>query len=116
VYQLSLAVLAMVAVCFNAVVADEAKTQSTAAKSTIKRSKRGLFAPLVTSPYVASYAPASPYLAAPYAAAPYVTATYTAAPYAVVSAPYAIASPYVSSYATYPYVSKTFSSPYAYYP
>lgn len=116
-FQLSLAVIAMVVVCFTAAApVEESKIQSTAAKSATDRSKRGLIAPLVASPYVASYAPTSPYLSAPYVASPYATATYTAASYAVAPAQYAVASPYVSSYATYPYVAKTFSSPYAYYP
>lgn len=97
---LSFALLAM-AVCFAAA-ADQVKSQSAT-----DRSKRGLIAPLVASPYVAAPYVASPYAAAPYAAVPY------AAPYAVAS-PYA--APYVSSYAAYPYVAKTLASPYAYYP
>lgn len=87
--------------------AEQAKPSSTQpAAAGTDRSKRGLLAaPLVASPYAA--------VAAPYAA-PYVAAApYAAAPYAV-AAPYA--APYVSSYSTYPYVARTFASPYAYYP
>lgn len=117
--QVSFALLAM-AVCFVAA-AEESKPTSSQSVAT-DRSKRGLVvgaAPLVASPYVAA-----PYVAAPYAASPYVAAPYAAAPYAVASpyaaaTPLAVASPYatpyVSSYTTYPYVAKTLASPYAYY-
>ncbi|CAI6343438.1 unnamed protein product [Macrosiphum euphorbiae] len=67
---------------------------------------------IVASPYAAT-----PYVASPYAASPYVASSYVASPYA--AAPYVASHhPYgaVSSYATYPYVAKTFASPYAYYP
>lgn len=95
--------------CFAAA-AEEAQKS----KSATDRSKRGLYAPLITSPYAPAYA--APYTApyvAPYAApyaAPYV-APY-AAPY---GAPYAVApytSSYLSSYAAYPY---GYASPYGFY-
>ncbi|XP_025407272.1 testis-specific gene A8 protein-like [Sipha flava] len=110
-FQVSFALLAMV-VCFAAA-AEEAKPQS--ATSATDRSKRGLIAPLVASPYVAAPYAAAPYVAAPYAAAPYAVASpYAAAtPYAIAS-PYA--TPYVSSYTSYPYVAKALASPYTYYP
>ncbi|CAH1708910.1 vitelline membrane protein Vm26Ab-like [Aphis gossypii] len=123
-FQISFALIAMI-VCFVAA-AEEAKSASTKSvnsKSATDRSKRGLYAPLVTSPYAPAYAApyAAPYTApyaatyaAPYAA-PYV-APY-AAPYAApyVASPYAVApytSSYVSSYGAYPY---GYASPYGFY-
>lgn len=114
--QVSFAVLAVVMCFVSAHAAEQPKQSETATAG--DRNKRGLYA----SPYVASPYVASPYVASPYVASPYVASSYAASPY--VASPYA-ASPYiaphhpygaVSSYATYPYVSKTFSSPYAYYP
>ncbi|XP_060842173.1 uncharacterized protein LOC132922600 isoform X2 [Rhopalosiphum padi] len=105
-FQVTFAVLAAV-MCFAAAApaTEEVKSSPSAsaqsgAVSDTDRSKRFV-------------AVAAPYVAAPYAAAPYVAAPYAAAPYAL-SSPYA--SPYVSSYTTYPYVAKTLASPYTYYP
>lgn len=122
--QVSFALLA-VAMCFVSAYAAEqpAKQSSQSAAPTGDRNKRGLYAspylaaPYAASPYVASPYVASPYVASPYAASPYVASPYVASPYA--AAPYVASHhPYgaVSSYATYPYVAKTFASPYAYYP
>lgn len=110
VSQVSLFALLAVVVCFVTAspVEQSAKQSAQPAAAAGDRNKRGLYA----SPYLASPYVASPYVASPYVASPYVASPYVASPYVVSHHPYGA----VSSYATYPYVAKTFSSPYAYYP
>lgn len=119
--QVSLiALFAAIFVCFvSANPAEQSAKQPANPAAAGDRNKRGLYAsPYLASPYVASPYVASPYVASPYvasryiAASPYVSSPYVASPYVASHYPYGA----VSSYATYPYVAKTFSSPYAYYP
>lgn len=110
-FQVCLAVLATI-VCVAAAAGEAKPSSSTKSTAAADRSKRGLYGPLITSPYAPAYAApfTAPYVA-PYAspyAAPYVSpyaASYAAAPYAV--------APYTSSYyGAYPY---GYASPYGFF-
>lgn len=127
-FQMCFALLVIAVCVVSAYATEESRQSSQSTAATGDRNKRGLYASPYLAPYGASPYVASPYAASPYVASPYVAPRYVASPY--VASPYAaspryVSSPYVSShhpygavssYATYPYVAKTFASPYAYYP